>query len=234
MLSVESLITHYGRIEALHGVDVTVNEGEIVILVGANGAGKTTLLRCLSGVQPVSKGSVTFEGRDITRTKPHHRVTAGIAQSPEGRQIFNRLSVADNLRLGAYRRRDKHQVFQDMREVYGMFPILQERADLPAGSLSGGQQQMLAIGRALMARPRLLLLDEPSMGLAPIIVDQIMEAIAALKQEGITVFLVEQNAYAALNIADRGYVLETGKVIMEGPARDLMHDERVREAYLGL
>jgi len=234
MLSIETLSSSYGRIEALHGIDLHVNKGEIVTLVGGNGAGKTTLLRCISGVQPITGGTITFEGQDITATKPHHRVKIGIAQSPEGRQIFTDQSVADNLRLGAYLSKDKTMMAKDMDDIYAMFPILKEKQNLLAGGLSGGQQQMLAIGRALMARPSLLLLDEPSMGLAPILVDQILEVVAQLKDRGVTVFLVEQNAYAALSIADRGYVLETGCVAMSGQAKDLMVDERVREAYLGL
>ena len=233
MLSVKGLSTHYGRIEALHGVDIEVNEGEIVTLVGGNGAGKTTLLKCISGVQAVSGGTISFEGEDISKSTPHHRVGVGIAQSPEGRQVFTRMSVEDNLRLGAYLRKDK-EIDKDRDEVYAMFPILGEKRALMSGGLSGGQQQMLAIGRALMARPKLLLLDEPSMGLAPILVDQILEAVQSLKAKGMTVFLVEQNAYAALSIADRGYVLETGRMSMQGPAAELMGDARIREAYLGV
>ncbi|MGX1306088.1 branched-chain amino acid transport system ATP-binding protein [Amorphus suaedae] len=235
MLTVESLKSGYGRIEALHGVSLEVNAGEIVSLVGGNGAGKTTLLRAVSGVQPVNGGCVVFEGTDITRMSPHRRVELGIAQVPEGRQIFSPLSVEDNLRLGAYRQ--KHgaaEVNKDLERIHAMFPILAERRRNAAGGLSGGQQQMLAIGRALMGRPRLLLLDEPSMGLAPILVDQILQAIVDLRKDGVTVFLVEQNAFAALSIADRGYVIETGAIAKEGTGKSLIADPAVREAYLGV
>ena len=235
MLSVEGLKSGYGRIEALHGVSLEVNAGEIVSLVGGNGAGKTTLLRAVSGVQPTSGGRVVFEGTDITRMSPHRRVELGIAQVPEGRQIFSPLSVEDNLRLGAYRQ--KHgaaEVTKDLERIHAMFPVLAERRRNAAGGLSGGQQQMLAIGRALMGRPRLLLLDEPSMGLAPILVDQILQAIVDLRKEGVTVFLVEQNAFAALSIADRGYVIETGGIAKEGTGKALIADPAVREAYLGV
>lgn len=233
MLEVSGLRSAYGRIEVLHGVDLSVGAGEIVALVGANGAGKTTLLRTLSGVQPATAGTVRFLGEPIERAPPHRRVALGIAQVPEGRQIFAPLTVADNLRLGAYLRRDPG-IEADRERVYAMFPILGEKRGLPAGGLSGGQQQMLAIGRALMARPRLLLLDEPSMGLAPLLVEQILAAVAGLKREGMTVLLVEQNANAALSIADRGYVLETGRVTHAGRGADLLDDPRVREAYLGV
>jgi branched-chain amino acid transport system ATP-binding protein len=233
MLRIDGLSSHYGRIQALRDVSLTVEAGEIVTLVGANGAGKTTLLRALSGVHPVSGGRVTFEGTDITSATSHARVKAGISQSPEGRQIFSVMSVEDNLRLGAYRRKDG-RIATDMDRVFAMFPILEDFRSRLAGDLSGGQQQMLAIGRALMAAPRLLLLDEPSMGLAPILVDQILDAIVGLKDAGITVFLVEQNAFAALSIADRGYVLETGTVVASATGRELLMDERVKEAYLGI
>jgi branched-chain amino acid transport system ATP-binding protein len=233
MLRIDGLSSHYGRIQALRDVSLTVEAGEIVTLVGANGAGKTTLLRALSGVHPVSGGRVTFEGTDITSATSHARVKAGISQSPEGRQIFSVMSVEDNLRLGAYRRKDG-RIAADMDRVFAMFPILEDFRFRLAGDLSGGQQQMLAIGRALMAAPRLLLLDEPSMGLAPILVDQILDAIVGLKDAGITVFLVEQNAFAALSIADRGYVLETGTVVASATGRELLMDERVKEAYLGI
>ncbi|MEW5421888.1 ABC transporter ATP-binding protein [Amorphus sp. 3PC139-8] len=235
MLEVETLISGYGRIEALHGVSVSVGAGEIVTLVGGNGAGKTTLLRAISGVQPVTGGRVAFEGADITRVPAHKRISLGIAQVPEGRQIFAPLSVEDNLRLGAYRSKEgRNTVQSDLGRIFEMFPILAERRRNPAGGLSGGQQQMLAIGRALMGRPRLLLLDEPSMGLAPILVDQILEAIVTLRKAGVTVFLVEQNAYAALSIADRGYVIETGAIAKEGSGKALIEDPAVREAYLGV
>jgi branched-chain amino acid transport system ATP-binding protein len=233
VLRVDRLSSHYGRIQALREVSLEVRQGEVVALVGGNGAGKTTLLRAISGVQPASGGSIAFKGADITRARPHTRVAAGIAQSPEGRQIFGDLSVQDNLRLGAYLRRDAG-IAQDMERVFALFPILEDFRFRLGGDLSGGQQQMLAIGRALMAKPSLLLLDEPSMGLAPILVDQILAAISALKREGTTTFLVEQNAFAALSIADRGYVLETGSVVLEGSGRELLANEKVQTAYLGV
>lgn len=234
LLRVEALRSAYGRIEALHGVSLSVASGEIVALVGGNGAGKTTLLRTISGVQPMTGGSLSFQGRDISRASPHSRVAAGIAQVPEGRQIFAPLAIEDNLRLGAYLRKDA-EIASDLERVYDLFPVLKERRKNPAGGLSGGQQQMLAIGRALMSRPKLLLLDEPSMGLAPVLVDQVFEIIQRLNREdGVTVFLVEQNAFAALSIATRGYVIETGEIAMEGKGAALLADERVREAYLGV
>ena len=233
MLKVEGLTSHYGRIQALKGVDIEVAPGELVALVGGNGAGKTTLLRTLSGVQPASGGRVIFEGQDITQAKPHARVKRGIAQVPEGRQVWGPLSVEDNLRLGAVLRRDR-EIAQDLERVYAMFPILKERRRQAAGTLSGGQQQMLAMGRALLTKPRLLLLDEPSMGLAPILVEQILTSVADLKRQGVTIFLVEQNAFAALKIADRGYVLETGKVVLSDSGAALLANERVKEAYLGV
>lgn len=233
MLKVEGLRSRYGRIEVLHGIDLSVEAGEIVTLVGANGAGKTTLLRCLSGIQAVTDGSVQFEGGDITRASAHSRTARGLGHAPEGRQIFTNLTVAENLRLGAYRFRDA-RVARDFEAAYELFPILKDKRHQPAGGLSGGQQQMLAIARALMGRPRYLLLDEPSLGLAPILVAQILGVIKTLKSEGVTVFLVEQNAYAALAIADRAYVMETGQITMAGPAVELMADDRVREAYLGV
>ena len=233
MLSVENLRSAYGRIEALHGVSVQVEAGEIVTLVGANGAGKTTLLRAISGVQPIAGGTVRFEGKAIERSSSHARVALGIVQVPEGRQLFGPLSVQDNLKLGAWTRRSA-DLGPDLRRIYELFPMLASLRANPAGMLSGGQQQMLAIGRALMARPRLLLLDEPSMGLAPILVDQILSTIATLKREGLTILLVEQNASAALAISDRGYVIETGRVVAAGAARELVANDRVRAAYLGV
>lgn len=233
MLEVSELRSAYGRILALRGVSLRVETGEITALVGGNGAGKTTLLRCLSGVQPVSGGRVTFHGEDITAWPAHRRVAAGIAQSPEGRQVFGPLSVEDNLRLGAFRR-GRATTEETLGTVFDMFPVLREKRALPAAGLSGGQQQMLAIGRALMSEPRLLLLDEPSMGLAPVLVDQILDAVVALKRAGVTVLLVEQNASAALAIADRGYVIETGRIAHGGTGQALLHDPAVREAYLGL
>ena len=233
MLSVENLRSRYGRIEVLHGVDLEVRSGEIVTVLGANGAGKTTLLRCISGVQPISGGNLVFKGEPLQAVPAHRRVALGLAQSPEGRQIFTNLSVEENLRLGAYLFADA-RVDKDMQEAFAMFPILKEKRNLAAGGLSGGQQQMLAISRALMARPACLLLDEPSMGLAPILVAQIMDVIRNLKSLDVTVLLVEQNASAALRIADRGYVMETGRVTMQGPAEELIADERTRAAYLGV
>ena len=233
MLVVDNLSSRYGRIEVLHGLSLEVKQGEIVTLVGSNGAGKTTLLRAISGVQPMSGGTVHFLDQPLDRLAPHVRVARGIVQVPEGRQVFAPLSVEDNLKLGAWSRKDA-DVAADIDGVYATFPVLAEKRHLPAGALSGGQQQMLAMGRALMARPKLMLLDEPSMGLAPILVDQIFAIISRLKQQGITVLLVEQNAYAALAIADRGYVIETGRISHTGTGRDLLNDARVREAYLGL
>jgi branched-chain amino acid transport system ATP-binding protein len=233
MLEVDRLSSRYGRIQALREVSLKVRRGEIVALVGGNGAGKTTLLRAISGVQAVSGGAIHFKGADITRARPHARVAAGIAQSPLGRQIFGDLSVTDNLRLGAYLRRDDG-IAADMERMYALFPALKELRSRHGGELSGGQQQMLAIARALMGRPALLLLDEPSMGLAPVLVDQIFAAIGALKESGTTVFLVEQNAFAALSIADRGYVLETGSVVLAGTGRDLLANPEVQSAYLGV
>jgi branched-chain amino acid transport system ATP-binding protein len=233
VLEVEGLRSAYGRIEVLKGITLEVQAGEIVALVGSNGAGKTTLLRALSGVQPVTDGEIRFKGQRIDRLPPHRRVGLGITQSPEGRQVFGPLTVEDNLRLGAYRRRDK-EIGDDRDRVYAMFPILAEKRNLLAGGLSGGQQQMLAIGRALMGRPTLLLLDEPSLGLSPLLVDQILDAIVSLKKDGITVLLVAQNASAALAIADRGYVLETGKVAYNGAGSALLADPQVKAAYLGI
>ncbi|SFG10385.1 branched-chain amino acid transport system ATP-binding protein [Palleronia marisminoris] len=231
MLTVEGLKSCYGRIEVLHGVDLEVAEGEIVTVVGANGAGKTTLLRCLSGIQPVSGGRVIFRGAPLTAAA-HGRAALGLTQSPEGRQIFTNLSVEENLRLGAYSRSSRG-VRSDMAESYAMFPILEEKRHLPAGGLSGGQQQMLAIARALMARPSCLLLDEPSMGLAPLLTKQIFDTLKTLRDRGMTILLVEQNARAALGLADRAYVMETGQVIISGMARNLLTDPRIRDAYLG-
>ncbi len=233
MLSIEKLTCAYGRIEALHGASLDVRRGEIVALIGTNGAGKTTLLRAISGVQPVAGGSIRFEDESIERLPSHVRVARGIIQVPEGRQLFAPLSVEDNLRLGAWSRRSADMA-SDIRNVCAVFPMLDPLRKSPAGALSGGQQQMLAIGRALMAKPRLLLLDEPSMGLAPILVDRILDTICDLKRSGLTILLVEQNARAALAVADRAYVLETGKVILSGTAAEIRVDQRVREAFLGI
>ncbi len=233
MLSIEQLRSGYGRIQALHGVSLEVRAGEIVALLGANGAGKTTLLRAISGVQPAIAGEIRFEGQRIDRMPGHRRVTLGIAQVPEGRQLFTPLSVEDNLRLGAWTRAAA-DIGAEIARVFAMFPMLNAQRHTAAGALSGGQQQMLAIGRALMAKPRLLLLDEPSMGLAPILVDQILAVVAELKNSGMTVLLVEQNASAALAIADRGYVIETGRITVGGDAAMLLADPRVQSGYLGV
>ncbi len=233
MLRVEGLTSHYGRIQALKGIDLEIAEGELVALVGGNGAGKTTLLRTLSGVQPASAGRVTFRDREITRASPAARVGQGISQVPEGRQVWGPISVEDNLRLGTVKRRGS-DVAADLERMYAMFPVLKEKRDQVAGTLSGGQQQMLALCRALMANPDLLLLDEPSMGLAPLLVDQILEAVVTLKSQGVTVFLVEQNAFAALKIADRGYVIETGKIVLCDSGKALLDNDRVKDAYLGI
>lgn len=233
MLSVENLRSGYGRIEVLHGVSVEIAAGEIVTLVGANGAGKTTLLRAISGVQPISGGRIRFDGRSIEGVPAHARVALGIAQVPEGRQLFAPLSVEDNLKLGAWPRR--HSDFAaDLHQIFGLFPMLRELRHAAAGVLSGGQQQLLAIGRALMAKPRLVLLDEPSMGLAPILVDEILNVLLDLKRKGLTLLLVEQNANAALAIADRAYVLETGTITISGVAAEIQSNQRIREAYLGM
>jgi branched-chain amino acid transport system ATP-binding protein len=233
VLAIENLRSGYGRIEVLHGVSLHVEAGEIVTLVGANGAGKTTLLRAISGVQPISTGTIRFENSSIERLPAHQRVALGIAQVPEGRQMFAPITVEDNLKLGAWTRRAE-DIVPDLERVYEMFPMLYELRRTAAGSLSGGQQQMLAIGRALMAKPRLLLLDEPSMGLAPILVEQILDAVQGLKRAGLTMLLVEQNASAALAIADRGYVVETGRITVSGSADALLADSRVQSGYLGV
>ncbi|PZO65823.1 MAG: ABC transporter ATP-binding protein [Paracoccus denitrificans] len=233
MLKVEALRARYGRIEVLHGIDLHVDAGEIITVVGANGAGKTTLLHCLSGLQPVSGGAITFQGQKLATVPAYKRLRRGLALSPEGRQIFTNLTVEENLRLGAYLFRDA-RVEADLATAFDMFPILKEKRGLTAGGLSGGQQQMLAMARALMGRPSCLLLDEPSMGLAPIIVQQIFDVVKGLKAMGVTVLLVEQNAFGALKIADRGYVMETGQISMSGPSEELIADPRIREAYLGI
>ena len=233
MLRVTALESRYGRIPALKGIDLRVGAGELVALVGANGAGKTTLLRAISGVQPIAAGRIEFCGEDVTAAPPEARVRRGMVQVPEGRQVFGPLSVVDNLRLGAYRRA-RAESAASLERVYAMFPDLAERRAQPAGTLSGGQQQMLAIGRALMAQPRLLLLDEPSMGLAPRLVAEIFACVRSLRDAHTTILLVEQNARAALAIADRGYVLETGSIVLAGTGAELLADAGVRSAYLGL
>jgi branched-chain amino acid transport system ATP-binding protein len=233
VLRVAALESRYGRIPVLKGIDLRVAAGELVALVGANGAGKTTLLRAISGVQPVEAGHIEFCGEAIDAAPPEARVRRGIVQVPEGRQVFGPLTVEDNLRLGAYRR-GRAESAQSLERVYALFPDLAERRRQPAGTLSGGQQQMLAVGRALMARPRLLLLDEPSMGLAPRLVAQIFACVAQLRAADTALFLVDQNARAALAIADRGYVLETGRIVLAGTGAELLADAGVRSAYLGL
>ena len=233
LLKVDGLESCYGRIKALKGISLEVRRGETVALVGANGAGKTTFLRALSGVQPMSAGHVFFDGEDISTLRADMRMRRGICQSPEGRQVFGPLSIEDNLRLGAYTQ-PKQQVEGDLEKIYAMFPILKEKRKLPAGTLSGGQQQMLAIGRALMGRPKLLLLDEPSMGLAPLLVEEVFNVVKTLKSQGMSIVLAEQNAFSALAIADRGYVLETGNITLTGSGRELIEDEQVRAAYLGM
>lgn len=233
MLAIENLRSGYGRIEALHGVSLEVHAGEVVALLGANGAGKTTLLRAISGVQPATAGEIRFEGCRIERMPAHRRVPLGIAQVPEGRQLFTPLSVENNLKLGAWTRRAS-DVAADVARIFAMFPMLDALRHTAAGMLSGGQQQMLAIGRALMAKPKLVLLDEPSMGLAPILVDQIFSIVAELKRTGQTILLVEQNARAALAIADRGYVIATGRITAGASAAALLADPRVQSGYLGV
>ena len=233
LLAIKGMDSHYGRIQALKGLSMEVRRGETVALVGANGAGKTTFLRTLSGVQPMTAGRIYFDGVDISKLRSDLRMRGGICQSPEGRQVFGPLSIEDNLRLGAYTQ-PKTQVEGDMEKVFGMFPILKEKRHLPAGTLSGGQQQMLAIGRALMGRPKLLLLDEPSMGLAPLLVEEVFNVVKMLKSQGMTIILAEQNAFAALAIADRGYVLETGTITLTGTGQELISNEQVRAAYLGM
>jgi branched-chain amino acid transport system ATP-binding protein len=233
VLEIRGVTSHYGRIQALHGIDLQVGEGQLVALVGANGAGKTTLLRCISGVQPTGAGSISLHAADITRMAPDKRVRAGICQVPEGRQVFGPMSIEDNLRLGAFTR-PQEELAHDMERMYALFPILKEKRLLPAGTLSGGQQQMLAMARALMGRPKLLLLDEPSMGLAPLLVEEIFRIIGNLKAQGITILLIEQNAHAALSIADIGYVIETGVITLSGPGPELLNNEQVKSAYLGM
>jgi branched-chain amino acid transport system ATP-binding protein len=230
MLEVDQLQSRYGRIPALADVSLTVAEGELVALVGANGAGKTTLLKALSGVQPVHGGTIRFDGRDIGARHARQRVQMGIVQVPEGRQVFAPMTVQENLELGAFARGKQ----DTLPRIYALFPVLRDKRQALAGNLSGGQQQMLAIGRALMSDPRLLLLDEPSMGLAPRLVAEIFAQVAGLKAQGTTILLVDQNARAALSVADRGYVMERGRIVLEGAAAQLLHDPQVQQAYMGL
>ena len=233
-LEIKDLRVHYGKIEAIKGVSVVVNQGEIVTLIGANGAGKTTILKTISGLRPVSSGSIVFDGQDINKIPAHQRVDLGISQVPEGRGIFPGMTVLENLEMGKFNRKDrKHEMDEDLDRVYTLFPRLKERAAQAGGTLSGGEQQMLAMGRALMARPKVLLLDEPSMGLAPQMIANIFRIITEINKQGVTILLVEQNAQQALQRAHRAYILETGNVTKEAAASDLLNDPAVREAYLG-
>ncbi len=234
MLNIKNLHVYYGGIHALKGISLEVGEGKIVTLIGANGAGKSTTLRTISGIVRPREGQIIFEGQDITGLPAYKIVGRGIAMVPEGRRIFPELTVTENLLLGAHIRRDAEGVQKDLEWICGLFPILKERASQSAGTLSGGEQQMLAIGRALMSRPRLLLMDEPSLGLAPFLVKEVFKTIRRLHDEGTTILLVEQNARAALRIADYGYVLETGKIVLEGTGQELVHNDDVRKAYLGV
>jgi branched-chain amino acid transport system ATP-binding protein len=233
MLSVNQLSVNYGNIAAVQDLSLEVHRGEIVTLIGSNGAGKSTTLRTISGLLRPRKGQVTFEGRRISGMAGHDVVRAGICHSPEGRRIFQRMTVAENLDLGAFLRKDKDQIAADRENVLTLFPVLRERLQQKAGTMSGGEQQMLAVGRALLGNPKLLLLDEPSMGLAPVLVDVIFETIERIREQGVTVLLVEQNALAALRIADYGYVLESGRLSLQGPAEQLLRDESLTKAYLG-
>ncbi len=233
ILELDDVHTYYGAIHALKGISLIVNEGEVVTLIGANGAGKSTTLRSINGLNHPRRGTIRFRGRDITNAAPHGIVKDGIAQSPEGRRLFPRMSVLENLEMGAFQRTDKANFQEDLDRVYHLFPRLAERKQQKAGTMSGGEQQMVAMGRALMARPKLLLLDEPSMGLAPIFVEKIFEIIAEINSQGTPILLVEQNALMALDAASRGYVMETGTIALEGPATELRQNERVRKAYLG-
>ena len=233
MLELEGVRAFYGPIEALKGISLSVKEGEVVSLLGANGAGKSTTLMAISGVNKIGGGSITYGGKRIDGLPPHEIVKLGLCQVPEGRRIFSRLTVRENLDMGAFIIKDKALAEKNLSEVYGLFPVLRERQSQHGGTLSGGEQQMLAIGRALMSSPKLLLLDEPSLGLAPIVVTKIFKIIKDINRRGVTVLLVEQNARAALNLADRAYVLETGRMTLEGPAKELLENEKVRKAYLG-
>ena len=233
MLEVKDLEVYYGMIQAIKGISFEVNQGEVIALIGANGAGKTTTLHTITGLLSPKKGSVMFEGTDITKIPAHKIVSMGMAHVPEGRRVFAELSVYENLKMGAYTRKDKNEIEESLANVYKRFPRLEERRNQMAGTLSGGEQQMLAMGRALMSKPKIILMDEPSMGLSPIFVNEIFDIIQAVSESGTTVLLVEQNAKKALSIADRAYVLETGKITMSGNAKDLLEDEAVNKAYLG-
>jgi branched-chain amino acid transport system ATP-binding protein len=233
VLEVKDVHTYYGSIQALKGITIDVRGGEVVTLIGANGAGKSTTLRSINGLNRPRRGTISFQGNDITSTPADQVVKMGISQAPEGRRLFPRMTVIENLEMGAFQRKDRAGIREDRDRVFELFPRLQERRHQKAGTLSGGEQQMCAIGRALMARPKLLLLDEPSMGLAPIFVERIFEIVKEINEQGTPILLVEQNALMALDVADRGYVLETGKVALEGPARELRENEQVRKTYLG-
>ena len=233
MLEVKDLNVYYGMIHALKGITFDVEQGEIIALIGANGAGKTTTLHTISGLLSPKKGSILFEGTDITKIPAHKIVSLGLAQVPEGRRVFAQMSVLQNLKMGAFTRKDKAEMDQTLDMIYTRFPRLKERRNQPAGTLSGGEQQMLAMGRALMSHPKIILLDEPSMGLSPILVDEIFDIITSINKDGTTVLLVEQNANKALSIANRAYVLETGKIVSSGDAKELMNDDAIRKAYLG-
>ena len=233
MLEIRNLEVYYGMIQAIKGISFDVNEGEVIALIGSNGAGKTTTLHTITGLLPAKAGTITFEGQDITKVPGYKIVSKGMAHVPEGRRVFAQLSVLQNLRMGAYTRKDKNEIEETLKTVYKRFPRLEERQNQMAGTLSGGEQQMLAMGRGLMSSPKLLMLDEPSMGLAPILVEQIFDIIRQLHKAGTTILLVEQNAQMALSVADRGYVLETGKIVATGAGSDLLRDEAVKKAYLG-
>ena len=233
LLEIKDLEVNYGVIKAIKGVSFDVNEGEIIALIGANGAGKTTILHTITGLIQAKKGSIVFDGKELTKTPPHKIVSMGMAHVPEGRRIFQQLSVLENLKLGAYTRKDKSEIASTLKMVYERCPRLEERKNQVAGTLSGGEQQMLAMGRALMSKPRIILMDEPSMGLSPLLVSEIFDIIKVINESGTTVLLVEQNAKKALSIADRAYVLETGNITLSGDAKDLINDESVKKAYLG-
>ena len=233
LLEIKDLSGNYGMISALKGISFEVNEGEVIALIGANGASKTTTLHTITGLLPAKTGSIMFDGVDLTKVPAHKIVEMGIAHVPEGRRIFQQLSVLDNLKLGAYIRKDKAGIAEDLQNVYARFPRLEERKNQIAGTLSGGEQQMLAMGRALMSKPKIIVMDEPSMGLSPILVSEIFDIIESIRRDGTTVLLVEQNAKKSLAIADRAYVLETGKIVLSGKASDLINDESVKKAYLG-
>ncbi|HJB46418.1 MAG TPA: ABC transporter ATP-binding protein [Candidatus Mediterraneibacter surreyensis] len=233
MLEVKDLEVYYGVIQAIKGISFHVDKGEVIALIGANGAGKTTTLHTVTGLISPKNGHVLFEGKDITKVPAHKIVSMGMAHVPEGRRVFAELSVYENLKMGAYTRKDKNEIEESLKNVYKRFPRLEERKNQMAGTLSGGEQQMLAMGRALMSRPKIILMDEPSMGLSPIMVNEIFDIIRSVSESGTTVLLVEQNAKKALSIADRAYVLETGKIVLEGKAKDLLEDDSIKKAYLG-